>query len=68
MIIDRLRPSWDDPPSVVHTRLLPQDAATERLMCKAPGSRIWQLLAQPGMRGIATEKEDADWSPNISGT
>jgi len=42
----------------ISAQVLEQDAATERLMCKASGSRIWQLLAQPGTRGIATEKED----------
>ena len=34
-----------------------QDAATGRNLRKANGSHILSLLAQPGARGIATEKE-----------
>ncbi|CAK9068437.1 unnamed protein product [Durusdinium trenchii] len=37
---------------------LEKDAVTERMMRKAPGSRVLALLSKPGQRGIATEKED----------
>jgi len=42
----------------ISAETLVQDAATGRNLRKANGSHILSLLAQPGARGIATEKED----------
>eukprot|EP00435_Cladocopium_sp_Y103_P063961 s753_g25.t1 len=42
----------------ISAETLEQDAATGRNLRKAAGSHVLSLLAQPGARGIATEKED----------
>ena len=49
--------SGEDFPTIVEMVHSLQDSATGRNLRKAAGSHILSLLAQPGARGIATEKE-----------